>query len=248
MRAGVSPNDLRAAISGKQVHRTSPGVYALPDSPPHLKAIYAAKARPACVTAASVLGLWVLQPPMKQHVAVDHGRPVRDFKVHRHTGELSSLEVVVQCLRCLPELDALVIAESAVVLGKVSLETLRRRISGRKDARLRSVCEQINPHAESIIETVGRYHLHNAGLHVQTQLRIQGVGRLDLFVDGVLGIEADGAEYHSSRMAYREDRRRWNRLTRGGVPVLRLPYEVIVHESEDFVSLVMETLATIHGR
>ncbi|GAB3529963.1 hypothetical protein GCM10027402_34360 [Arthrobacter monumenti] len=74
---------------------------------------------------------------------------------------------------------------------------------------------------------------------------MRGVGRLDLFIDGVLGLEVDGAEFHSSRQSYREDRRRWNVLTRNGVPVLRVTYELVVYEPQQFISLVQETLRNI---
>lgn len=110
---------------------------------------------------------------------------------------------------------------------------------------MRRICEQINPHSESIIETVARYRLRQAGFQVQAQIRIHNVGRLDLFVDGVLGIEVDGAAFHSTRDAHREDRRRWNLLTRGAVPVLRVTYEMVVHEPKYFISLVQDTLANI---
>ncbi|MHA7217629.1 hypothetical protein ACX80L_01935 [Arthrobacter sp. MDT1-48-3] len=49
----------------------------------------------------------------------------------------------------------------------------------------------MDPHAESILEAVARYHLLRAGFQISSQVHIPGVGRLDLVVDGVLGIEAD---------------------------------------------------------
>ncbi|HET7414414.1 MAG TPA: type IV toxin-antitoxin system AbiEi family antitoxin domain-containing protein [Arthrobacter sp.] len=244
-RAGVTEAQLRKAVKEEQIVRTVRGIYALPGSPSSLNSIYAAKALPACVTAAKLHGLWVLHEPAELHVAVDHGRPLRAFKVHRHAGVPSELDVLEQCMRCLPELEALVIVESAVVQGHVRMSEMRDRLSGRNDAKLRRISDQINPHSESIIETVGRYHLQKAGYHVQTQVRVQGVGRLDLFVDGVLGVEVDGAGYHSSREAYREDRRRWNRLTRGAVPILRVTYEMAVHQPVSFIALVRETLANL---
>lgn len=242
VEAGISPSEFRRATEAGEVSRISRGVYALPDADPLLSTIHAAKARPACITAAAFHGLWVLYPSSRPHVAVNHGRQVPGFEVHRHAGQLSLLDIVAQCMRCLPEIEALVIAESAVVLKRITVGSLRQRLSGRKDAGLRHICGQINPHSESIIETVGRYRLQQAGLQVQTQVRIRNVGRLDLFVDGILGIEIDGAAFHSSRDAYREDRRRWNLLTRGAVPVLRVTYEMVVHEPQYFVSLVQETL------
>lgn len=243
--AGITRGHIRSAVSAQQIRRISRGVYGLPELDPVLAAIHASKAQPACITAAQLNQLWVLSPPSRPHVSVDHGRALHDFEVHRHAGKLSLLDAVVQCMRCLPELDALVIAESAVVLRRLSLLQLRRRLSGRSDAKLRSICDQINPHSESIIETVARYHLRKAGLTVQVQVRFSKVGRIDLFIDGVLGLEVDGAGFHSTRKAYREDRRRWNLVTRAGVPLLRVTYEMVVHEPNEFMALVRETLKNV---
>ncbi len=57
-------------------------------------------------------------------------------------------------------------------------------------------------------------------------------------VDGVLGIETDGFERHSSRQAYREDRRRWNLTVTTGVPTLRITFERLLNEPEAFILTV----------
>lgn len=144
------------------------------------------------------------------HVAVANSRTFGPFVRHRSRTKCSVLDVVLQSLRCLPELDALVVAESSVILGKISLTELRTATGGRRNARIRKIVQRINPAAESILETVARYLLENAGYQVQIQKYLPGIGRLDVLVDGVLGIELDGREHHSSENAFDEDRRRNN--------------------------------------
>ena len=88
-----------------------------PDSSPSARR----PAEPACVTRRSWPGLWVLEPPPQPHIAVTHSRRYPGFVCHRSAAPPTLLDTVVQSLRCLPELDGLVIAESAVVLKGMPL-------------------------------------------------------------------------------------------------------------------------------
>ncbi|NUP60359.1 MAG: hypothetical protein HOQ06_12935 [Pseudarthrobacter sp.] len=103
---------------------------------------------------------------------------------------------------------------------------------------------KIRPQSGSIIETMARYLLEEAGLTVELQVNIPGMGHLDLLVDGLLGIETDGYAHHSSRDAYREDRRRWNVGVVRGVPTLRVTFEMVLNEPLEFVRMVKRALAT----
>lgn len=67
---------------------------------------------------------------------------------------------------------------------------------------------------------------------------------MDLLVDGLLGIEMDGYVHHSSREAYREDRRRWNVTVVRGVPTPRVAFEMLLNGQGEFVQMVREALAT----
>jgi len=91
---------------------------------------------------------------------------------------------------------------------------------------------------------MARYLLEEAGLTVELQVRIRGMGHLDLLVDGLLGIETDGYAHHSNREAYREDRRRWNVTVVRGVPTLRVTFEMLLCEPNEFVWMVRQALAT----
>ncbi|WP_163162127.1 hypothetical protein [Arthrobacter sp. Alg241-R88] len=91
---------------------------------------------------------------------------------------------------------------------------------------------------------MARYLLEEAGLTVELQANIPGMGHVDLLVDGLLGIETDGYAYHSSRAAYREDRRRWNLTVVRGVPTLRVTFEMLLSEPREFVRMVHQALAT----
>ncbi|MHA7263970.1 type IV toxin-antitoxin system AbiEi family antitoxin domain-containing protein [Arthrobacter sp. TMN-37] len=241
---GVSGAALSSAVGRASVERVSRGVFALPAADPSLLAARCAKAELACISAAAWHGLWVLRSPARVHVSVNHGRDLPpQFRVHRLSGTPTLADVCVQALRCLPELDALCIVECAVATDRVTLQELRDRLQGRRDAGARRIVARIDPLSQSIIETVARFHLLEAGLTVQTQVHRPGVGRLDLFVEGRLGVEVDGRRFHSGPEEFAEDRRRWNLLTIGGTRVLRVTYAMVVHHPEQFLALVRSGLA-----
>ena len=62
--------------------------------------------------------------------------------------------------------------------------------------------------AESGIETITRQLLRLLGLHVEPQVEIAGLGRVDLLVEGRLIVELDGREWHDEEDSFEEDRRR----------------------------------------
>ena len=240
--AGISDFQLKSALASGTVARVARGVYAVPDASAQLIAIRSLPAEPACVTAAQFRGLWILEPPPQPHIAVPHSRHYPGFVCHRSAAPPTLLDAVVQSLRCLPELDGLVIAESAVVVKGVSLAELRQRLTGRNDARERRTVSRIVPQSQSIIECMARYWLRRAGFHVESQVNIPGMGHVDLMVDGRLGIETDGASFHMDRTSFEEDRRRWNVTTRRGIPTLIVTYPLLRDHPEDFITMVREAL------
>ncbi|TQJ41655.1 hypothetical protein FBY33_3772 [Arthrobacter sp. SLBN-112] len=231
-------------MSAGTVQRVARGVYALPDADPLLLHAGRHHAVPGCVTAALAAGLWVVRRPEKPHLAARHGRSITGCVVHRSSIPLTHLDMVCQSLRCLPPLEGLAIAESAVKTGLVQLPELREKFPAAREKALRALVARIQPQSGSIIETMARYLLEEAGLTVELQVKIPGMGHLDLLVDGLLGIETDGYAHHSSREAYREDRRRWNVTVVRGVPTLRVTFEMLLGEPNEFVRMVQQALAT----
>ncbi len=240
--AGVSDFQLKSAMSSGAVTRIARGVYAVPGADPGLRAVRSLPAEPACITAAQLRGLWVLNPPGRPHVAITHSRCYPGFVCHRSSAAPTLMDAVVQSLRCLPEPDGLVIAESAVVLSGLSLAGLRQRLDGRNDVRERRIAAAIVPQSQSIIECLARFLLRRAGFHVESQVNVPGMGHLDLMVDGRLGIETDGAGFHMDRESFEEDRRRWNVTTRRGIPILIVSYGLLRNHPQDFIAMVRETL------
>jgi hypothetical protein len=243
--AGVSNAQLQAALSRGDVARIARGVYASDGASPTLRAIRALPAEPACVSAAMLAGLWIVRAPEQPHVAVPHSRTYPGFHSHRTASPPTLLDSVVMAMRCLPEPEGLAVVESAIALGKVPMPAVRARLGGRSNARERTILSLVVPHSQSLLECLARYILRKAGFHVESQVNVPGMGHLDLMVDGQLGIETDGAEYHMDKLSFEEDRRRWNVTTRLGIPTLVVSYSLVRHRPDEFVALVRETLRSL---
>lgn len=228
---GVRAGELSRAVAAGHVLRAGHGVYALQGVNSEVTAAVKAGASLGCVSAARFHGLWVHRQH-GLHLSAPRSVPVRYAEVHRLRQAYGPIVPVEVCLRqvmaCLPPVEALVIAESAVVKGHLTVEELYRLSAGRGSKRARRVIEGINTASESAAETVARHTLQEAGYAVLCQQRVHGVGRVDLEVGGRLLLEIDGRAYHSDEQSFIEDRRRWNELTIMGRDLLVLPAKQVL--------------------
>jgi len=243
--AGISNRQLQAALAAGQLSRIARGVYANDNANPTLRAIRSLPAELACVSAAELAGLWIVGTPDEPHIAVPHSRKYPGFHCHRTASPPTLLDSVILAMGCLPEPEGLVIVESVVVRKQLSISAIRARLGGRYDARERRILSMVVPHSQSLLECLARYYLRRAGFHVESQVNVPGMGHLDLMVDGRLGIETDGAEFHMDRHSFEEDRRRRNVTTRLGIPTLTVSYSFVRYRPAEFVALVRETLRSM---
>jgi very-short-patch-repair endonuclease len=247
MAAGVSDGDLRGAVRQGRVLSLGDGTYTLPGAEAAVVVAARLRARLTCCSAARVHGLELLRAPVLPHVAVPRNRPTvsEDAVVHRSdvagNGPVVPLAAaLLAVLRCLPPLDAVVVVDSALRQRAVRVAALRSRLRGPGSVEARRVLGLVDGRSGSVIETVLRLALRQAGLDVDCQVRIDGVGRVDLVVGGWLVVEVDGFAYHSERAQYRADRARANALAARGYVLLRFTYE-------DVMFRLTETVGTVVG-
>lgn len=250
---GFTRAQLDRAVRSGTVLRPCPGTYALPDAPPELLFAAASGVSLTCISAARVLGWWVLPQTHQVHVGADRSLRLPDTVVHRgrRTGKrliATPAQIVGTAFRCLPPLPALVLAECAVSRRQVGLKTLEQQFAGPKDWKIRQLIAGIRPRTPSPLEVCARFHLLAAGLSVETEVPIPGVGRVDLVVEGRLIVEIDGYEFHSEREQYRRDRSRWNEATAAGWMTLRITSELVLRDPEAFLMLVRRSLAVRPAR
>lgn len=87
--------------------------------------------------------------------------------------------------------------------------------------------------ADSGQESLVRVRLRALGLKVRTQVRIAGVGRVDLVVGDRLVVEVDSKAHHTRLENYRTDRRRDRALVSLGYRVLRITWEEVMFGWEE---------------
>ena len=227
--------------------RVARGLYALPGTNPGTIAARRVSGLLTCASAAAVIGLPLLVPPAAVHLALPaHAAAPRvgavprgtvlhwDSRIgaHRHDREvLAPLPVALaHVLRCLPAREAICVVDAALNRGLVTVPDLvaRRPRSGMVefDRRVRAA----DGRSQSIPETFARLALAGAGLRVEPQVLIGGVGAVDLLVEELVVVELDGFAYHGDRVQFREDRRRDRVLQLVGLPVLRFTFDDAVRD------------------
>ncbi|RAN76490.1 hypothetical protein B5P43_23100 [Bacillus sp. SRB_336] len=245
--AGITAWQLSRAQSEGRIQVVAPGYFGLPRADPMDVLLAKHRGARSCLSKARQLGLWVIGEPERVHITVQHGHPVPGCVVHRVRGRQTLMDVLHQCAKCGTELEGLCALESAVVLKKCTFAQLRHSFAGREDAAGRAIIAMIDPQSQSIVETIGRYVIRQAGFNVQAQFYVSGVGHLDLLVDGILGVETDGETYHNTGDGWEEDLRRDNLLVLKGMLCLRIPARMVLEHPEVMLKWVRQALSMIEA-
>ncbi|MGD8194676.1 endonuclease domain-containing protein [Herbiconiux sp. P18] len=146
------------------------------------------------------------------------------------SGAVDSVEsALVHSTLCQTRSTAIATLDSALHLRLIS----RRRLLVLLDqlpGRYREYGPFVDGTAESGLESLVRLGLRSVGIAFRLQVRIDGVGRVDILVGERLVIEVDGSAWHSGHAAFAADRRRDLELARLGYLVVRLSYSQVVHD------------------
>lgn len=221
-------------------------------------------------TAACLRGWGLLEEPVREvEVAVPRGRSrvrmagVRVVQRRRVPRELlvigagaglwvtTAVDTVVSCCLRLPHEQAVVVCDSALRSGQVTLEELREaaaRLRGHRAAhRVRRALAGCDPEAGSVLESVLRVRMVAEGLQGFSTQRVvrdasgRWIVRTDFcFDDARLVVEADGAQWHDDSA-----RDRWldNRLVAAGWRVLRFSWADVVHDPARVLLTLRSALA-----
>ena len=248
MSMGVTDGELRAAVRRGSVMSDGAGTYWLPGAGPDALAAAHVRGAVTCWSAATRLGLDLVGPAPVPHVAVPRDRPTRSsslITIHRVTGMrgagpvLPLVAALSTLLRCVSTIDAVVAVDSAVRQGLVSVSALLDRARGPGSVEVRRRLGLVDGRSGSVIETMLRLALRQAGLALECQVPIPGVGRMDLVVDGWLVVEVDGFAFHSGRNEYRVDRARANRLAVQGYVLVRVTWEDVMCRLDETVAMIV---------
>ena len=165
---------------------------------------------------------------------------------------LSPAETVLDCAVTRPLREAVVIADSALRSGRVTLPELEeladQHVHHPRAHRLRRVLALVDPSCGSVLESLLRVLLHQHGLLPESQVNLrdahgQLIGRVDfLFRDLRLVIECDGRRWHDPEDARERDRVKGNELERAAWRLIRVSWYDVVHRPDHVVQLVQDCL------
>ena len=261
--AGYSKRRIAGDVASGRLTPVRRGHYARPDAPPEIVRAVRVGGVATSITAAREWGLWV-PPDIRLHVAVPltggrlqdpdgAGRLERpDVCVHwtskargtlgSRTGTVPTLLVHEHVLACIRPEWAVAVLDSALNRRVVRRDALTA-LAARLPAHLAAVARSADGRAESGVEWIARYLLVLLGLRVEVQVVIDGVGRVDLLVDGRLIIELDGRAWHDDPAAFARDRRRDAAAVIGRYRVLRFDYRQVLFEWPTVEAAVLAALA-----
>lgn len=252
---------LARAVAAGAVIRASSGVYCLPTADPALAAAIRLNGARSHLSAALAHGWAVACGPARPQVIVPAGRSVRariDADVRwrplspaeRSAHLTSPVNTVLDCARCLPFVDALCVADSALRSG-MHPEALRRRcmtMTGPGAPQAKRVIRHATALAANPFESALRAHAIEAGMQVEAQVEVTAPGFLAR-VDVVdrrrrIALEADSFAWHGDRQALRRDAYRYSVLTSLGWRVLRFSWEAVFLDPESVRRLLTAVVAT----
>ncbi|WP_382305553.1 endonuclease domain-containing protein [Herbiconiux sp. UC225_62] len=250
-RAGIDRSVRRGDLS-----RLRNGWVAVPQgAPSDVVAAVRAGGTLACVSALATRAIWTREDE-RRHVRVRrfahdlapdpgvvHHRSLQLDGLQPAVGGVDSVELaLVHAIMCQPRRDAVASMDSALHHGLIS-EWRLASILAPLPACYSSLGALANGAAESGLETHLRLLLHSVGIEARVQVRISGVGRVDLLVGDRLVIETDGREWHSDRRSFADDKRRDFALAEQGYVVLRLSYAQVIlqpHRTLDTIRAIVE--------
>lgn len=262
LRAVLSRAEIDLAVAGGSVLRDARGVYSVPGAD-EARCVALQLGGVLSLTSAALEHGWAVKAlPDKPHVTVGRGRKLgrRADLAHVHWADLGPHDArdgvtipevtLLQCLRSLPEDEALSIADSA--LREDGCHQMLARVAegarGRGSARVRLVASRADGRAAGPFESCARHICFGVpGLTVEPQVTVRNgsfSARADL-VDTRLRIivEADSFTWHGNRAALAGDCRRYNRMVVGGWIVLRFAYEDVMYDPGYVHEVLVEAVA-----
>lgn len=210
------------------------GWYAGPSADPQVVRAVAAGGVLGCVSVLRRFEVWVPNSGLHIRYAerARRSRPgVRSCHPYRLdppiTGAVDPIDVAIaSAANCLDTEGLIVVLDSMLNKRMIQMADARDIVAASRFARLH-LAERCDARSESGTETMIRLRLRALRIHLRIQVRIPGVGRVDLLVGDRLIIEADSREHHVPR--YQADRDRDRAAARMGYLVIRLTYEDVVY-------------------
>ncbi len=264
--AGATGRGLTAAVQTGTLIRIRRDHYALPGTARLIQQAVRVGGRIGCVSALSLAGVFAFDSTFP-HVHLDRAAsrcrsPRNRFlplsEDNRDGAELhwsplvapdeatefsvGMLDALHQAVRCQSPWLAIASLDNALHLGRIG-ESELNELFRRLPERFRPLRAQVDGRSEAGQETVLRLIMRSAGLDCQLQVVIDGVGRIDILVEGILVLEADSRLAHDGWELHVRDRNRDLDLARQGYMRLRPVYNRTMYYPNDVLAAVLNLLA-----
>ncbi len=261
LRAGFPKSALANGVRNGTISILRRGIYTIEGGDPGIVAAFEANGVLTCVSAVRFYNLWQVQVaggvqgrlsspiPEALHLSCGSGL-VRDGVVdharcthprHPYLPVAGLADVLIHALRCRPELESLVIVQSAVSRGLITTGFLRKKLPGNRNGAARAVLDLVLPRADSLLEVLAHAHFVRAGLQVRMHVGLAGVGEVDCLINECLVVELDGRTHLEARQV-KKDRYRDNASVWAGLLALRYYYEDVVYRPEAMVNEILTVL------
>lgn len=268
--AGFSRRTLAAALTSGHIVRARRDRYLTASAPPALLEAVRVGGRLTCLSLLQLLGVFVhtntvthvhvVRGASRLRSATNPARPlearrIRAIRVHwmpliradrGHSACVDIVDALVHAVRCQPARYAVASLDSALhlrLIGEVEIAEIFAALP-RRFAVLRRL---VDGRAESGTETLVRLIARSLGCRVELQVFFEGVGRVDLVIDGWLVVECDSKEFHESWAQQVKDRARDAALAARGCTSVRFTAAQVLYRPEEIVA-ALRGLSSAHRR
>lgn len=249
---GCTRTRLPDAVDSGSITRIRNGVFAVPNADPKLVSAAAHGGALTCADALRAHGIWTLPDP-DDDVHVWLGGAGRRFThsgcsctVHYSPGRAEPgvaplAAALIHAYRCLEPEAFFAAYESAWNQRKLSAAD-HRRIRAELPKTAAWMLDLARPDAQSGLESLLRFRLHLLGFTLDTQVTIDGVGRVDFIIGGNVILEVDGKLNHEGTRRH-ADLMRDATASALGYESLRFDYAMVVYEWDLVVAAIIPALA-----
>lgn len=232
---GMTWRSIRDAVAAGDIVRVHRGCYVYPDTPRGLAQAAHVGGRVTCVTALTLLGVFVREGH-GLHVHLARGRTpgcrtmpgvhtVQHWDTlarppHPRVLHVDIVDALIHATNCQTPREAVASLDSALHKDLISVDDLDEIFAHVRAGR-RELRAFVDRRAESGPESIVRLIALMLGFSVQPQVSFPGIGRVDLLLDGWLVVECDSEEFHEGWDTQCADRRRDLALAALGLTSLR---------------------------
>ncbi len=260
---GLSRRGLQNALASGSLVRARRDVYLSAEAPQDVLQAQRVGGRLDCLSVLQRTGIFVLENK-RLHVQVEaydgrlrspysrrtsltsmKGRVAVHWRTIDAPPDLHSVPIVhalAQATLCQPPRAAIASIDSALNLGIIGEDQLAE-IFALVPARMHALRPLIDGRAEAGSETLARLMLRIFGKRVELQKWIDGVGRVDLVIDGWLVVECDSRAHHEGWAMQEADRERDLALAARGYTTIRPTAKLIFHRPDVLIAAVSGLLA-----